>query len=564
MWIRQALAPALQATLLGLMTTLAPSLLLLAQPLPILRDVTREAGLNLVTTCGTPQKKFIIEGNGSGCAWIDYDNDGWTDLYIVNGISSAALMAGREDAASAPNFLFRNRGDGTFSQVTVNAGVAGTGLGNGVAAADYDNDGWIDLFVTNYGRDLLYRNNGNGTFTEVGASAGVAGAGEWSTGAAFGDYDGDGWLDLYVARYLEFDVDDPPLGGEFCGYRGIPVMCGPKGLTGAPDVLYRNNGDGTFIDVTRAAGVQDEKLLYGFTPVFEDFDNDGHPDLFVTNDAGPNYLYRNRRDGTFRETALLAGVGYNAQGTAQADMGVAAGDVGGDGRIDLFTTTFSEEYYPFFRNLGAGGFEEVSQPVGLATRTLPYLGWATFFLDFDNDGNLDLFVANGHIFPQVEPSLETYRQPDLLFRGNGEFGFQDVTDQVDLHQAPVRSSRGGATCDYDNDGDLDLLVLAIDDSPTLLRNDGGNRRNWLQFRLAGRRGNRSAIGTRIKVVTGSKTRTGRVRSGGGFLSQNDLRLHFGLGEAAAAERVEIRWPGGGSQVLMNVQANQIVRIEEAE
>ena len=263
MWIRQALAPALQATLLGLMTTLAPSLLLLAQPLPILRDVTPEAGLNLVTTCGTPQKKFIVEGNGSGCAWIDYDNDGWTDLYIVNGISSAALMAGREDAASAPNFLFRNRGDGTFSQVTVNAGVAGTGLGNGVAAADYDNDGWIDLFVTNYGRDLLYRNNGNGTFTEVGASAGVAGAGEWSTGAAFGDYDGDGWLDLYVARYLEFDVDDPPLGGEFCGYRGIPVMCGPKGLTGAPDVLYRNNGDGTFTDVTRAAGCRTRSSCTG-------------------------------------------------------------------------------------------------------------------------------------------------------------------------------------------------------------------------------------------------------------------------------------------------------------
>ena len=543
---------------------MASSFLSLGQQLPILRDVTRKAGLNLVTTCGTPQKKFIIEGNGSGCAWIDYDNDGWTDLYVVNGISSAALMAGREDAGSAPNFLFRNRGDGNFAQVTLKAGVAGTGLGNGVAAADYDNDGWTDLFVTNYGRDLLYRNNGNGTFTEVGASAGVAGGGEWSTGAAFGDYDGDGWLDLYVARYLEFDADDPPLRGEFCGYRGIPVMCGPKGLTGAPDVLYRNNGDGTFADVTRAAGVQDEKLLYGFTPVFEDFDNDGFPDLFVTNDAGPNYLYRNRQDGTFQETALLMGVGYNAQGTAQADMGAAVGDVGGDGRIDLFTTTFSEEYYPFFRNLGAGGFEEVSQPVGLATRTLPYLGWATFFLDFDNDGNLDLFVANGHIFPQVEPSLETYMQPDLLFRGNGNFGFQDVTGQVGLDQAPVRSSRGGAFCDFDNDGDLDVLVLAIDDAPTLLRNDGGNRKNWLQFRLTGRRGNRSAIGARVKVVAGSTTRTGRVRSGGSFLSQNDLRLHFGLGEAAAADRVEIRWPRGGRQVLTNVEANQIVRIEEAE
>ena len=530
-------------------------------PLPILRDVTQRAGLNIVTTCGSIEKKFIIEGSGSGCAWIDYNDDGWTDLYIVTGISHDNLFAGEENATRAPNFLFRNNGDGTFAEVTGKAGVSGTGLGNGVAAADYDNDGLIDLFVTNYGRDLLYRNNGDGTFTEVAGRAGVAGGPVWSTGATFGDYDRDGWVDLYVARYLEFDVETPPLQ---CGYRGIPVMCGPKGLTGSPDVLYRNNGDGTFTDVTVSAGVVDRKPLYGFSPVFEDFDNDGYPDLFVTNDTHPNFLYHNQQDGTFREVALLWGVGYNQQGTAQASMGVAVGDVGGDGFMDLFVTTFSDEYYPFFRNAGGGMFEEVSQRLGLAAKTLPYLGWATFFLDFDNDGALDLFVANGHLYPQVEPSHGSYRQQDFLLRGSGDFGFVEVTDQVGLNQVPVRSSRGGAYCDYDNDGDLDLLVLAIDDRPTLLRNDGGNRQNWIQLILSGRRSNRSAVGATVKIVAGSKTQFGRVRSGGSFLSQHDLRLHFGLANASLVDLVEITWPNGQRQTLQSVKTNQIIRLQEGE
>ncbi len=533
-------------------------------PLPILRDVTQAAGLNVVTTCGTRDKKYIIEGNGSGCAWIDYDNDGWTDLYIVNGISDDNLFAGQENAARAPNFLFHNKGDGTFAEVTGKAGVSGTGLGNGVAAGDYDNDGLIDLFVTNYGRDLLYRNNGDGSFTEIAGKAGVAGAPVWSTGATFGDYDRDGWVDLYVARYLEFDVENPPLEGEFCGYRGIPVMCGPKGLTGSSDALYRNNGDGTFRDVTVSAGLVPWKPFYGFSPIFEDFDNDGYPDLFVTNDAHPNFLYHNQQDGTFREVALLWGVGYSQQGTAQANMGVAVGDVGGDGLMDLFVTTFADEYYPFFRNAGGGAFEEVSQQLGLATMTLPYLGWATFFLDFDNDGALDLFVANGHIFPQVEPSLQSYRQQDLMLRGTRDFRFSDVTDQAGLSRAPVRSSRGGAYCDYDNDGDLDLIVLAIDESPSLLRNDGGNRHNWIQFRLSGGGGKGSAIGATVKVVAGGKTQVRRVRSGGSFLSQHDLRLHFGLGEATSADLIEITWPGGNRQTLRSVPVNQIIRLQEGD
>lgn len=549
---------ALQCLLLISSATAGPS----HNALPVLRDVTQQAGLDILTTCGTIEKQFIIEGNGSGCAWIDYDSDGWTDLYIVNGISHENLFAGEENAARSPNFLFRNQGDGTFVEVTEKADVSGTGLGNGVAAADYDNDGLIDLFVTNYGRDLLYKNTGNGTFNEVGVKAGVAGEQVWSTGATFGDYDLDGWVDLYVARYLEFDVDNPPLQGEFCGYRGIPVMCGPRGLTGSPDVLYRNEGDGTFTDVTVAAGVADKKLLYGFSPIFEDFDNDGYPDLFVANDAGPNLFYQNQKDGTFQEAALLRGVGYNAEGTPQADMGVAIGDVGGDGLIDLFTTTFSDEYYAFYRNSVVGTFDEISQQLGLVTLTLPYLGWATFFLDFDNDRALDLFVANGHIFPQVEPSQETYRQQDLLLRGSRDFSFTDVTDQVGLNQVPVRSSRGGAFCDYDNDGDLDLVVLAIDEPPTLLRNEGGNHLNWIQFLLSGNHSNRSAIGAAVKIMAGSKAQFGRVQSGGSFLSQHDLRLHFGLGQVGRVDRVEITWPSGESQTLKDVKANQLIRLKE--
>ena len=533
--------------------------------LPFLRDVTQQAGLNLRTTCGTVEKKFIIEGNGSGCAWIDYDNDGWTDLFIVNGISSKNLFENSERADRSPNFLFRNQGDGTFTQVTENSGVLGTGLGNGVAAADYNNDGLIDLFVTNYGRDLLYRNDGNGAFTEVGVASGVSGGSEWSTGAAFGDYDRDGWVDLYVARYLEFDTKNPPLKGEFCAYRGIPVMCGPKGLTGAPDVLYRNNGNGTFTDVTVSAGVMDHRLFYGFVPIFEDLDNDGYPELFITNDAHPNLLYHNQQDGTFKEVALLWGVGYNSQGTAQANMGLAVGDVGGDGFTDLFVTTFSNEYYPFFRNLGGGQFEEISQQLGLVTMTLPYLGWSTFLLDFDNDGLLDLFISNGHIFPQLNTSHENYRQQDLLLRGTKDFGFQEVTDEVGLNKVPTRSSRGGAYCDYDNDGDLDLLVLAIDDYPTLLRNEEGeNGHSWIQFLLTGKNSNRSALGATVKIVANSQTQFSRVRSGGSFLSQHDLRLHFGVGKAKKIDIAEITWPSGSTQTLKAIQTNQLIHLREGD
>ena len=529
------------------------------------QDVSEAAGLNITTTCGTIEKRFIVEGNGSGCAWIDYDNDGWMDLYIVNGISLENLFEGETDASRAPNFLFKNNADGTFTEVTRSAGVRGSGLGNGVVAADYDNDGFIDLFVTNYGEDLLYRNNGNGTFTNVTGSANVGGGRRWSTGATFGDYDRDGWVDLYVSRYVDFDLQNPPTGGASCNYRGLPVMCGPLGLKGAPDVLYRNLGDGTFREVTAAARVEDKKLGYGFAAVFEDLDNDGFPELFVTNDAGQNYLYQNRKDGTFQELALLAGVAYNREGRAQANMGVALGDVGNDGFTDLFVTTFSEDYYPLFRSSGNFNFEEISFQARLGKITIPYLGWATIFADFDNDGALDLFMANGHLYPQAsEVESLNYKQQDLLFRGSAGFRFADVSGAAGLTRLPPKSSRGAAACDYDNDGDLDLVVLAIDDTLTLLRNNGGNSGQWLQLRLVGRPGNRSAIGAKVKVVTGDGILHRRVRSGGNYLSHNDLRLHFGLGKSEQVDRIEIDWPGGGRETLEKIEAGRILTIIEGE
>ncbi len=528
-------------------------------------DVTEAAGLNVTTTCGTIEKKFIVEGNGSGCAWIDYNNDGWMDLYIINGISLENLFNGEADTSRAPNFLFQNNADGTFTEVTQKAGILGSGLGNGVVAADYDNDGFIDLFVTNYGEDLLYRNNGNGTFTNVAGSANVGGGGWWSTGATFGDYDRDGWVDLYVSRYLDFDLQNPPTGGASCNYRGLPVMCGPLGLKGAPDVLYRNLGNGTFREVTAAAGVEDKQLGYGFSAVFEDLDNDGFPELFVTNDAGQNYLYQNRKDGTFQELALLAGVAYNREGRAQANMGVALGDLGNDGFTDLFVTTFSEDYYPLFRSFGNFNFEEISFQAKLGKITIPYLGWAAIFGDFDNDGALDLFMANGHLYPQAaEIESLNYKQQDLLFRGAGGFRFEDVSAAAELTRLSPKSSRGAAVCDYDNDGDLDLVVLAIDDTPTLLRNHGGNRRQWLQLRLVGRPGNRSAIGATARVVTGEGVRNRRIRGGGNYLSHNDLRLHFGLGKSEQVDRIEINWPNGGRETLEKINAGRILTIIEGE
>ena len=533
-------------------------------PAPVVfTDVARQAGVTPVIVSGSREKNYILEVNGSGACWLDFNKDGYSDLYLVNGATLEQLQ-GKEMPARARNYLFRNNGDGTFTDVTLAAGVPGKGWGFGCVVADYDNDGNADLFVTNFGPNILYRNNGDGTFTDATAAAGLAQAGRWHTGAAFGDYDGDGYVDLYVAAYLDFDVRNPPKPGG-CSYHGLAVKaCGPRGFRGAPDSLYRNNGDGTFTDVTVAAGVEDRERYFGFAVVFDDFDNDGRPDIFVANDSNPNYLYHNRGDGTFREIGVTAGVAYSADGKEHSGMGAAVGDYDNNGLMDLFITAFADDNYALFRNDGNNVFTDVSYPSGVAEPTIPWLGWATFFLDYDNDGHRDLFVVNGHVYPEIDGfRKESYRQPLQVLANLGNGKFREATADAGLARIPRRSGRGAASCDYDNDGDIDAVVSNIDDRPMLLRNDGGNRANWIEFEMAGTASNRSGIGARVKVVAGGLVQFDHVRAGGGYLSGNDLRLHFGLAGHKRGD-VEVRWPSGTLDRFENVEANRIWRLQEGK
>jgi len=538
-------------------------------------DVTRAAGLGgFRHVSGGAEKEYIPEVTGSGAALFDYDGDGWLDAYLVNGATLAALR-GREEAP--PAALFRNRGDGTFSDVTEAAGVANRRWGQGVCAGDYDNDGRPDLYVTNIGANRLFHNDGRGAFTDVAGEAGVA-LGGWSTGCAFGDYDGDGLLDLFVAGYISLDVDRLPpspraaatrrgdegprgsekagsmgaaytAGAAYCVYRGQPAMCGPLGLKGAGDHLFRNNGDGTFTDVSARAGVADPSGFYGFGVAFFDFDDDGRLDLLVANDSGPNHLYRNRGDGTFQDVSYASGAALNEVGLEQAHMGVAVGDYDRDGRPDVFITNFADDYNVLYRNDGKGLFSEVSYAAGLAQASIPFLGWGTHFLDHDNDGWLDLFVANGHVYPMVDRHEwnTSYRQRPLLFR-NVRGRFVEVGGSLGEAFATPRCLRGSAAGDVDNDGDVDLLVNAIDDAPALLRNEGGNRAgHWLRVRLVGDPGlrcPRDAIGSVVFCTVGGVRLRGEVASGRGQVSQSDLRVHFGLGPATRVEKLEVRWANG--------------------
>ncbi|MCU1260417.1 MAG: ASPIC/UnbV [Bryobacterales bacterium] len=525
------------------------------------QDVTEKAGLKALIVSGGEKKNFVLQVNGSGACWFDYNNDGYMDLYLVNGATLAELQ-GKKPVQSHRNYLFRNNRNGTFTDVTEAAHVPGSGWGFGCVAADYDNDGNSDLFITNFGTNLLYHNNGNGTFTDVTHRAGLAGGNIWHAGAAFGDYDGDGFVDLYVSGYLDFDIHNPEL--KTCEYRGVNVhACGPMGYRGAPDALYHNNGDGTFTDVTVKAGVVDKNLYFGFTVIFDDFDGDGKPDIFVANDSNPNYLYHNKGDGTFEEIGVQAGVALNADGKEMSSMGVAVGDYDNDGRMDLFVTTFANDNYVLFHNEGGGFFADQSYQSGIAEATIPHLGWATFFLDYDNDGHKDLFAANGHVFPEVDGKIaETYRQPLQLFRNAGRGKFREVSGEVGFSTMPWRSARGGAYCDYDNDGDIDILVSNIDDRPQLLENVGGNRQHWLELKLIGTKSNRDAIGAQVEVEAGGLVQYDHVRAGGSFISSNDPRLHFGLGERSSVDRIEIRWPSGTVERLPSVNSNQIVVIKE--
>jgi hypothetical protein len=523
-------------------------------------DITRASGITF-SHVSAPEKQYIVESMSGGVALIDFDRDGLLDVYLVN----SPTVATAADSRSARSELWKNRGDGTFVDVTDRAGVGFPGWGMGVAAGDYDDDGWDDLYVTCFGPNRLYRNNGDGTFADVSARAGV-GDPRWSTGAAFGDFDGDGRLDLFVANYVALRLDAlPAFGkGKYCEFHGVPVQCGPRGLPGAGDSLYRNKGDGTFADVSAAAGVADPAGRFGMGAVWHDVNGDGRPDLYVANDAGPNFLYRNNGDGTFTDLGLQSGTALSEDGSEQGSMGVAIGDVDRNGRWSILVTNFSGEYNAFYRQQRDFVFTDASYASLTAKASLPMVGWGTHFFDYDNDGWLDLLVVNGHVYPQVERAgvSTTYRQRALLYRNNRNGTFTETTAAAGTALMTPWVSRGSAVGDLDNDGDLDVVVNNLDGAPTVLRNDGGSRQGFLVVALEGRAGSRNAIGARVTVTSGDLVQVDERRSGGSYLSQNDARLHFGLGARTAIDAVEVRWPGGTVQRFTGVPVNAFIALSE--
>jgi hypothetical protein len=521
-------------------------------------DVAASAGIRAEMRCGGPEKRWIPEANGSGVAWLDYDNDGWMDLLIVNGSSMEQLrrVAGGETPAPAKGgvYLYRNLGNGRFEDVTERAGLANPYWGTGANAADYNNDGYTDILITTIGRDLLFRNNGDGTFTEVGDAAGLSREVAWHTGSAFGDFDGDGNLDLFVTGYVDmhsFSFKEP---APVCEYLGMRVFCGPVGLPGARGILYHNNGDGTFTDVTRAAGLADTRPSHGFTVVADDFNGDGLTDIFVANDSDPNQLFINKGRGKFEEAAVERGVAFNGDGRAQSNMGVAI-RYDAEGRLNLLTTTFHQDYFPLFRQDRSGFFDDVAAGAGLATLTSSYLGWAAGFADFDNDGVRELWTANGHVYP----ASSAYNQPIVLFQDRGgvfSLGWN-------FPAKPDHSYRGGAVADFDNDGRVDVVVLPVAGSPVLLHNTTAVSNSWTGLVLRGTRSNRDAIGAKVKIESCGKTQFDTVRNGGSYISRNDPRLHFGLGSCGKIDRATITWPGGAVQVVSDVPAGRYVTVQES-
>ncbi len=528
-----------------------------SSPSLVFEDVAAEAGLNFQHFSGSPEKQYILESMSGGVAWIDFDRDGWMDLYLVNGGRWEELVQGKRTVANA---LYRNNGDGTFANVTEKAGVGNRHWGMGVAAGDYDNDGWVDLFVCNYGSNTLYRNNGNGTFSDVTATAGV-GDGRWAVSASFGDYDADGWLDLYVTNTVQFDYKDPdPMD---CHYRGITVQCGPLGMVGDSDILYRNNRDGTFRDVSEKAGVSDVTPSYGLGAIWSDYDNDGDLDLYVANDQMANFLFRNRGDGTFEETGLFAGAAFSDDGTAQGSMGVDFGDYDRDGLLDIYITHFSDDYNTLFRNLGQGRFRDMTRGAGLTFSSWPMVGWGTGFVDLDHDGWEDIFAANGHVFPQVDGYKigTSFHQRSQVFRNLGQGKFQEVSAGLDKLKS--WSSRGVAFADYDNDGDIDVAVNNLDGVPWLLKNRKGSEAgNWLMLSLEGTRTNRSAIGARVTLETAEGKQMREVRGGSSYESTHDFRVHFGLGRLETVNKMTVRWTDGTTQSFENLKVDRAYRLKE--
>jgi hypothetical protein len=528
---------------------------------PQLVDITGSTGIHF-EHLSSPEQKYIVESMSGGVALIDYDRDGWPDIYFTNAQTVDMALHGRRSRGA----LYHNNHDGTFTDVTDQAGVASPCWAMGAVVGDYNHDGWPDLLVTCFGGVVLYRNNGDGTFTDVTAAAGLAADHLWATGAAFADFNGDGWDDLFVSHYVDFRLDSmAPFGsGSNCRYLGIDVQCGPRGLKGAPDNLYRNNRDGTFTDISAASGTGDPEHRYGLTALWADFDSDRKLDLLVANDGQPNYLYEPTGPGRFEDAGFSSGVALNTNGAAQANMGIAVGDYLHTGRMGIFISHFDNEYAALYRNDGNLSFTEVSAPSGIAAGTSGYVGWGDAFVDFSNDGWPDIFVVNGHVYPQVDshPGGVRYREPKLLFLNQRKGEFKNISNRVGPAIQVPQVSRGMAIGDLFNDGRLEAVVENLTGEPMILRPEGGPPNHWISFALQGTRSNPLALNARIQATAGSLVQTGEVFSGGSYLSQNDLRIHFGLAGYSVLDQAKIFWPDGKVEILHNLRADRFYTVRE--
>jgi enediyne biosynthesis protein E4 len=528
-------------------------------------DVAEKAGLTTPNVWGgVDRKRLIIETKGSGLAFFDYDNDGWLDIYLTNG---SRLDAKWPSGKAPTTHLYKNNRDGTFTDVTGKSGLGCSGWQTGVCVGDYDNDGWDDLFCTFWGHNILFHNNGNGTFTDVTTKAGLAEAhGRWGTGCSFLDYDRDGNLDLFVCHFVKLDPDKPPSidDASFCQWKGVPTMCGPRGLPGDTNILFHNNGDGTFTDVSEKAGITKPGPRYSITSVCYDFDNDGWPDIYVAVDSEPSIFFKNNHDGTFTDIAVMAGCAYNDDGHEQAGMGLGVADYDCDGWFDIFKTNFADDTCNLYHNNGDGTFSDLSFNSGVGINNT-YVAWGCGFIDYDNDGWSDIVQVNGHVYPEIDKYNfgETFKNPRLVYKNLGNGRFKDVSAEMGPGITARYSSRGAAFGDYDNDGGMDILILNMNELPSLLHNVGGNKQNWIKLKLIGTKCNRTAIGARARVITGKHAQMDEVSSGTSVMSQNDLRLHFGVGKVEMIDAIEVKWPTTQKiERFTQVKVNQILTIRE--